>query len=356
MTPSQTGTQSNIREGSTIFIRIIEQTGSNTYTAGFSGGRFSVKSNIPLEIGSSHLVKVSVNDGHIEMAVQKPSTHGAEIYNLSGGALPEASMTAELSAYFTALGLAPDATTLRLFQQMKTLGMKYDAAVLRKAWRVAQDFPGHEKEAGEAALILEQKGISANADSVNALLMCLPFSEKTDGGASDGKNDEKPEAGDSASTEDRLSPDYIKKFFLSVLDGSYFDAQNETKECGVISLFNSISGGNEGDWVCVPFDFSAGESGDGSGKLRIFLKKTAKKIAINIFFGGKKFNFVLYFNQDKCSKIDFGLPDDVSLDERLRLQKQLEAETGIRSEVAPYDALLGFCPDNLPVNVVRGSA
>lgn len=436
ITPSQNDSQSVFREGSTVFIRIIEQTGQNSYIAGSTAGRFQVTSNTPLEIGTTLLAKISLVDGKV---VLTPEAHEAsqsqflETYNLSGKISSEiigkTELSGEMAAYFVSLGLTPDVTTLRLFQQMKMLGMKFDAQLLRNAWRIAQKFPGKEQEAAEAALILGQKGLGVSVENVSALLGFLPFGasddkkreqkdERQNGEQQEQERDFSGDENETYSTSQKIPhsentayseivlPSELKRFFTSLLSGENAAPSRATENAapsqqnpssqqnqpsqkiafsqspGILSLFNTIdtSAKDAGNWILLPFDFSVenaesevnsretdinrknafsesytGENDTGHGNLRIFYAKNEKKVAISIFFSGKKYDFVLYFKKEKCEKIHFSLLPEIVGKERERCIHQLKTLTGVDVECCSENETTGFCPDDVPISVVRGS-
>lgn len=421
ITPSQNDSQSVFREGSTVFIKIIEQTGQNSYIAGSTAGRFQVTSNTPLEIGTTLLAKISLVDGKV---VLTPEAHEAaqsqflETYNLSGKVSGESigktELSGEMAAYFVSLGLTPDVTTLRLFQQMKMLGMKFDAQLLRNAWRIAQKFPGKEQEAAEAALILGQKGLGVSVENVSALLGFLPFGvsdekrreqkdERQNGEQQEQERDFSGDENETYSTSQKIQhsentadseivlPGELKRFFTSLLSGENAapSQQNQpsqpiahSQSPGILSLFNTIdtSAKDAGNWILLPFDFSVenaesevnsretdinrknafsesytGENDAGHGNLRIFYAKNEKKVAISIFFSGKKYDFVLYFKKEKCEKIHFSLLPEIVGKERERCIHQLKTLTGVDVECCSENETTGFCPDDAPISVVRGS-
>lgn len=375
ISPSPAETNAPLREGGTVFIRIIAQTAPQTYTAAFSGGRFLVTSNIPLEIGSSFLAKISLAGEKIVLSPVKSMEENIDTKNiLSQLANVEntGSLSPEISAYFNSLGLVADEVTMRLFWQMKTLGMKFDRAAMQKAWRIARQFPRKEGEAADAALALEKKGISANAQNVAALLGGFPF------GASDSENGKSPEKRhDSESLEEAadgvISAENLKKFFMGLLgalgdeyattfDADYGDSFTGDRNYGILSLFNTMgssNGLNNSNWITLPFNFSvSGESSvndSGQGNLRIFSDEKQKKIALNIFFNSKNYYFVIYYKADKCKKIEVGVLPEIAQDEKKQFEKDLESLVGFDVELVDAKSLCGFCPDETPISIVRGS-
>lgn len=387
VSPSPAETNAPLREGDTVFIRIIAQTDAQTYTAAFNGGRFPVTSNIPIEIGSSFLAKISLAGEKIVLSPVKSMAENIDTKNiLSQLANVEntGSLSPEISAYFNSLGLVADEITMRLFWQMKTLGMKFDRAAMQKAWRIARQFPGKEDEAADAALALEKKGISANAQNVAALLGGFPF------GASDSENGKSPEKRhDSGSSEETVDgvifAENLKKFFMGLLgalgdvtaDGSASESAGESiggnelqygnsltgdRNYGILSLFNTIdssSGANNSNWITLPFNFSvSGENGaddSGQGSLRIFSDEKQKKIALNIFFNSKNYYFVIYYKLGRCKKIEVGVLPEITQAEKKQFEKDLESLVGFDVELVDAKSLCGFCPDESPVSIVRGS-
>lgn len=379
VSPSSAETNAPLHEGDTVFIRIIAQTASQTYTAAFSGGRFPVTSNVPLEIGSSFLAKISLAGEKIVLSPVKSVAENFDTKNiLSQLANTEntGALSPEISAYFNSLGLVADEVTMRLFWQMKTLGMKFDRAILQKAWRIARQFTGKEDEAADAALALEKKGISASAQNVAALLGGFAFST---GDSENGKSPEKRH--DSGSSEDVadgvISAESLKKFFMGLFgvfgdeSAAAFDGVTASEPAnefagdrnyGVLSLFNTMdssNGANNSNWITLPFNFSvSGENGDddnGQGSLRIFSDEKQKKIALNVFFNSKNYYFVIYYKLGKCEKIEAGVLPEITQAEKKQFEKDLESLVGFDVELVDAKSLCGFCPDETPISIVRGS-
>lgn len=372
LSPSPAETNVPLRGGDTVFIRIIAHTAPQTYTAAFSGGRFTVTSNIPLEIGSSFLAKISLAGEKIVLSPVKSMAENAETKNILsqlGNAENAASLSPEISAYFNSLGLVADEVTMRLFWQMKTLGMKFDMVVMQKAWRIARLFPGKEDEAADAALALEKKGIPANAQNVAALLGGFPF------GAGDSENGKSPKkrhdnAWESSEevADDGIFAENLKKFFLGLLgafDGAnHCEADSEfvSRTPGILSLFNTIDTSystNNSNWITLPFNFSVnGEDGadvSGRGNLGIFSDEKQKKIVLNLVFNSKKYYFVIYYKADKCKKIEASVLPEISAAAKKQFEKDLGSFVGFDVEFVDAKSLCGFCPDESPVSIVRGS-
>ncbi|MBQ9238741.1 MAG: hypothetical protein IJ191_05430, partial [Treponema sp.] len=346
---SSTSVQNLLKAEGSLFIKIISQTGQQVYTAGFSGGRFSLTSAVPLTVGAGYLVTVSVRKGVITLTPQQPAgTTPVVVQSLTSAYTAGGALAPELAAYFSSLDLIPDATTLRLFQQMQQLGMKFDSRMFRTARHVAQHFPGDEAEAAEAALLLEQHGIPATVSAVRALRGNVPF-----GGESDGRRqqrskekrslnaappaveepsvvltvagghslttsprDERCAAADTrralpaAGATDAIAEmaSVVRSFFVALDSADTFPT--ELRDPGVLTLFNSLCAfGSTAEraavppafdgarWIQLPFAFETAltDGATGAGTLRILTKKGAEKIFFEVLYGGKTYRFLLYY-------------------------------------------------------------
>ena len=172
-----------IREGDVVSVRILSQTGQNSYIASFAGGRFSVTSERPFVQGAVFSASVSLKDGTLVLSpliADAPFSNEHLVTTFSTALNPDGTLSdAELVRYFTSLNLPPDYITVSLFAAMQQLGMKFDERIFNDARRIALSFPRCEKEAAEAALLLEQKGIRMEKTSVAAI---VGENEKSDTG------------------------------------------------------------------------------------------------------------------------------------------------------------------------------
>jgi len=163
-----------IREGDVVSVRILSQTGQNSYIASFAGGRFSVMSEKPLVQGAIFSASVSFKGGTLVLSpliADAPFSNEQFVTTFSTALNPDGTLSdAELVRYFTSLNLPPDYITVSLFAAMQQLGMKFDERIFNDARRIALSFPRREKEAAQAALLLEQKGIPMEKDAVAAIV------------------------------------------------------------------------------------------------------------------------------------------------------------------------------------------
>ena len=224
-----------LREGDVVSVRILSQTGQNSYIASFAGGRFSVTSERPLMQGAVFSASVSLKDGTLVLSpliADAPFSNEHLVTTFSTALNPDGTLSdAELVRYFASLNLPPDSVTAALFAAMQSLGMKFDERIFNDARRIALSFPRREKEAAQAALLLEQKGIRMEKTSVAAI---VGENEKSD------KDSEGDAASQSGSRAERRDADGKR--------GS--DPQNGGKnesaeEGGFVKEGNSVQSGRQ---------------------------------------------------------------------------------------------------------------
>ena len=181
-----------IREGDVVSVRILSQTGQNSYIASFAGGKFSVTSERPFVQGAVFPASVSIKEGTLVLSplIAETSFSAEHLVTTFSTALnPDGTLAdAELVRYFTSLNLPPDYITVSLFGAMQQLGMKFDEKIFSDARRIALSFPGREKEAAQAALLLEQKGIRMEKTSVAAIVGENEKSDKDSESDADSQN------------------------------------------------------------------------------------------------------------------------------------------------------------------------
>lgn len=367
-----------LREGSSVFVRIISQTGPQSYEAAFSGARFSVSSQTALQPGTSFTATVSLRDGKIALVPQQGSgTISAEtsvVQNFSADVRADGLLTdGRLAAYFTSLGLAPDAVTLTLFNEMKELGMKFDPSLLNKARRIAASFPGREKEAAEASLILEQKGLPSGENAVEGVLG-RENRGGSDGRKNGGETQNDRHKADIAVDEKELVragkdiADEVRRFFTGIFDGTI---PAEAAPGGILTVFNHRgfykSETSGGTWIQIPFDILLdGGSREGKGLLRCFLEENhgeSKKFVVKIDFDMKSYFFVLYYQNKGCRKIRFCVTPETLMSERENQKNLLKTlltdifhcNAEIQVEWTESDTFTGFYTDTGLVSVVRGA-
>ena len=375
---SSAGSSPVLREGSSVSVHIISQSGPGTYTASFAGGRFQVTSRIQFSPGQTFTARVSIAGGHVELAVlndgafseSQPAVQVFDVQASPDGMIADP----RLSAYFTSLGLVPDMITAGLFSEMKQLGMKFDVSLFNRARRIAAGFPGREKEAAEAALALLQKGLPASEQEVAALIGADADGADDGGGKrhTGGESDERNASGPlSAVPTDSLVDgiaDEVRSFFGALLGG---EVPQGAMPADTLALFNhrGFSHGKNGNgtWIQLPFEMSIdGGKESGTGVLRCFTADNSEKngfFSVKIDFSLKSFYFALYYKSEGCRRIRYsvlpcGSPQETA-EQKIRLQTLLQnafhGECRVEAEWAEPETISAFCTDFGTIPVIRGS-
>ncbi|MGI5106012.1 hypothetical protein H0R94_03085 [Treponema socranskii] len=400
-----------IREGDVVSVHIISQTGQNSYIASFAGGRFSVTSERPLVQGALFSASVSLKDGTLVLSpliADAPFSNEHLVTTFSTALNPDGTLSdAELVRYFTSLNLPPDYITVSLFAAMQQLGMKFDERIFNDARRIALSFPRREKEAAEAALLLEQKGIRMEKTSVAAIVGENEKSDKDSESDADSQNGGRAKRGGAdgkrGSRAERRDADgkrgidtdrplkalvseieaEVRRFFCGTLSGkraangavqgktatidteasdAAYDVRAERaleqREGGILTLFNHRGFSSGAGWIQIPFEISFdGGAKTGSGVLRFFTdvrQKKAEKCTVTLDFGGQFYYFVIYLQK---GRVLYAVQGTGSADESAALEKALEAAFGGKSfsvERSDGSALSGFY-EKSGISVVRGS-
>lgn len=154
------GLQQSVREGASLFVRILQNQGGGTYLASFAGGRFLVKSGGALKPGETFRAKVKIADGKLFLLPHK-----------GGGTVSDAKtisvqnftfQSPEASALLSSFSLPADGVSQKILQFLMQRGARLDSALMKKARRLAAKYAGREIDAAESALLLEQKGFDSD--------------------------------------------------------------------------------------------------------------------------------------------------------------------------------------------------
>lgn len=153
------GLQRSVREGASLFVRILQNQGGGRYLASFAGGRFLVKSDAALKAGDTFRARVRVANGKIFLL---PQNGGGKILGANAISVQNFSFQShEVSAFLASFGLPADCVSQKILQFLMQSGARLDLALMKKVRRLAAKFGGREIEAAESALILEQKGFDS---------------------------------------------------------------------------------------------------------------------------------------------------------------------------------------------------
>lgn len=300
-----------LKEGSSVFVRVLSAGTGGQYTVSFAGSRFDVFSQRSLEVGNAFRAMVNTKDGKVFLSPE--SLYGRA--NAEGAIKRFSSFASDssgrLTAFLQQLGLPPDNVSLRLVQFFQEAGLKFNIQLATKARNIGAKFPGREDEAAEVALFLENKGISADMDKVMELLDVLYGNGGKEGRGrkgSKGQAENDPQNDDNSDIEDatRMSKPLAQTNQYAateishaentdLLDNLYEDSSKALGgQAGLLTFVNHYRK-NPLHWVILPFEYGSVENGV-NGTIRILLdveNKITKKIAISAFFNGKSYIFMI---------------------------------------------------------------
>lgn len=152
------GFQQIVREGASFFVRILQNQGGGKYLASFAGGRFLVKSDATLKTGETFRAQVKVANGKVFLL---PQNGGSKISRNSISVKNFNFQSPEASAFLASFGLPADGVSQKILQFLMQSGARLDAALMKKARRLAAKFTGREIDAAESAILLEQNGFDS---------------------------------------------------------------------------------------------------------------------------------------------------------------------------------------------------
>lgn len=367
----------SLKEGGFVFLRVIEpyqgasggaqggtQSGLKQYVVSFGGMRFVVSSKLPLKAGDAFRAQIQIRNGVVELVTQKST---ASTTAMSGG-VTQLTNPEELAAFLTKLNLPPDDISLTLIRFLQQSGLTFRPALLDKARRLAQKFPGLEDIASEVALLLEEKGIEADIDSVSEMLSLLFGDFNNDEIDMDrGKHQENRKQKNRNSKDNNTDGDDIASQdgnYSFSLDKNYspdndFIARVSSLPPGVLTLVNHIKSGNL-HWLVLPFEIQDEGNTISSGTLRILCdlsKKKVEKILISMSSGESAKSFAIDFEPSLAVRFCF----EPQLSETLRskheelLKEQFQQIMNNSNISIQYSSDLAgalFFSDNLPLNTV----
>lgn len=183
----------SLREGSFVFVRVIGEKPDGTYTVSFEGSRFSVRADKPLKAGDAFPAKLTTDGrklillpdfsrGLSRAANNSKILNNSNIFDIKN--LPDT----DAAQYFNSLGLVPDELSKRIVSFMQLMGIRLNSDKASFIREIAKKFPGHEQEAAEAAVILEEKGLPVTEEAIEKLMGMISGCGSADNGFTAGVN------------------------------------------------------------------------------------------------------------------------------------------------------------------------
>lgn len=326
---SKVNGNNSLREGSSVFVRVIQKKGNSSYIVSFAGGRFSVKSELSLKEGTSFLAKIKILDGKIFLQkIDNPSQSKNAVQNLTGE---------KEKLFLSNLGLIPDNISFSLFNQMKQIGLKFDRNLFQKVRKIAENIKNKEKSAANTAFILEEKGITADEDKVLSII---------------GNSGDLEELIGKKIIENENCKNSFKEFFEYILNHSD-DLKNTP---GLLTLFNHLGlsferAESRGNWIKVPFKFE-GSCFSGRGYFSAFINnyfRELEKAQLYFLFPGCEYFFDMKFEKKVLKKIKVYSSDKIKNQQTAALLKEK-----FDADVSCIEDYCEFLPDESEISIVRG--
>jgi hypothetical protein len=190
----------SLREGSFVFVRVIGEKPDGTYTVSFEGSRFSVRADKPMKAGDAFPARLTTDGRKLILlpdfsrmtrgagGALSGALNGAKISNYSNIFTINELTDGDAARYFESLGLVPDELSRRIVSFMQLMGIRLDSDKAAFIREIAKKFPGHEQEAAEAAVILEEKGMPVTEEAIERLLGMISGCGSADNGFTAGVN------------------------------------------------------------------------------------------------------------------------------------------------------------------------
>ena len=179
----------SLRDGAFVFVRVLGEKSDGTYTVSFAGNRFSVNADKKLFPGDAFPARLTTDGRKLilmpdfsRMSNSSKNVNNSSIFTIDE--LPDA----DIVKYFTSLGLVPDDLSRRIVSFMQLMGIRLDSDKASFIREIAKKFPGHEQEAAEAAVILEEKGLPVTEENISKLMGMIVGCGSADSGFAAGVN------------------------------------------------------------------------------------------------------------------------------------------------------------------------
>lgn len=170
----------SLREGTFVYIRVLEKKENNKYQVSFAGNRFEVFSEKDLKPGESFRAKLIVKNGLVllEPAYDEnlflSQKKGSLSRFLSKNVLSTNNQNNKsLQAFFSNLNLPTDDFSFKIIQCIQQFGLRFDFSIATMARKFAIKFSGKEKEVLELIILLKSKGIEPSEETILELLAAL---------------------------------------------------------------------------------------------------------------------------------------------------------------------------------------
>lgn len=297
----------NLKDGSQVLVRIIQNLGNNKYLGSVAGVRSNIYSDKNYVPGDTFKANVSVKDGVIILKQKDESqiTFEAKVIleNISQSSIENPLENVSSQALFNFIknmGMVPDNLSNMILQQMKNLGLKFNVNLMNKIHDISAKYKGKEALAVELMMSFLEKGMEFDPDILDSLILSL----EDDYIEHKNKEDKKRENKEVFSNNTVfLSGEKIKQFVQSLL---FSQMENPI---GVLSIANNLGSQKDssgaGSWLLLPYEIKNQDEIISQGKFRLLLSKEKKllKFCIESKIEDRQQYFILEFINNSCKRI-----------------------------------------------------
>lgn len=309
----------SISNGSIISGRVIAQNNNGNYLVSIGGQKIDVRSEVPLLPNQVFTAKVNVKNGIVTLSLAGDTSK--DIISKYSAETQSGKLNVQSSAFLQSLGLEPTQQAFNLIQFMQKMGMKIDIPLAKRALQAAKKFKdGNQKEAGEIALLLDEKEIDSAEKTINAVMSGTSDKKENENSRRDKEYTVNAKNRTDIYFDENTGKSFIRDYLKSV------DGAAETNKAGVLTAFNSLKNKkqnryiNDSQWIILPFEWSVGNI---FGDIRLFLIRNSsvlKKIVINYEKNEQKHQIVLYLEKKKIEKVRISIDYELSDSEKQRYE------------------------------------
>lgn len=339
-----------LRSGSVVTARVLSHDGDGSYSLSIAGQKISVKSETNLRTGSVFSAKVSLKDGLVQLSLVREQGEANELVQRfpSDGK----SLSPSLSEFLSALGLEPNVESLKIFQFMQQLGMKIDLPLAKKALAVSKKSGENGSEKAQLALLLEEKGITADDERISALLGKNQGNSEKRERRRKSKEDAKDFSGREKTERAVFNCESVKRFFDSA------DSAAISRKAGLLTAFNTLLSSAKKDiplnhWIVLPFEW---DFRDSFGSIKMLFDsdfRKLQKLVVDILSAEKHRIFALDFKDSQLDSVKFASNEENSLSGAESMLPALFGRS-VRFERVDFDLLSGFPCDDACLSFVQG--
>ena len=337
-----------LRSGTVVTGRVLAKNGDGSYSVSLAGQKINVKSETPLQIGSVFSARVNLKGESVELSLVKENV-SSEILQKFGGA---SEISPQVANILSSLGFEPNTESFKILQFMQQIGMKFDVESAKKALKQAKDSENKEEKA-QVSLLLEEKGIKANDERVQAIIGRKHQNEN-------GKRKEESRKRETESGKWKaqvFSCEAVKAYFARV------DEAASSHEVGALSAFNTVLSSCKKDvplrhWIVLPFEWNFRFY---SGNMRLLFDselKNLEKLVIELNNPVKNHIFVLNYKNAEVSSVKFASDSEITDSKKSHLCEVLSSmfNKKVSVELDDFASLKGFCAGYEKFSMLDGTA